>query len=231
METKICSKCNIEKPISEFQFRKDTGKYRNMCIKCNYLQRKDYKDKYYQEHKEEYKKYREERKEQLKEYFKNNYNSKREEKIEKKRKFYQANKDKFKKYQEEHREERKAYKRKEYKEKYKNGSIFKLKMLYRGIIKKAFTRFGYTKKSRTYQILGCDYETFMKHLRETFKKNYGYEWDEKEEVHIDHIIPLATVNTEEDLIRLNHYTNLQLLKAKDNLDKKDKLDWSLKNKK
>ena len=36
METKICSKCNIEKPISEFYLRKDTGKYRNVCKGCRH---------------------------------------------------------------------------------------------------------------------------------------------------------------------------------------------------
>lgn len=230
METKICSKCNIEKPVSEFQFRKDTGKYRNMCIKCNYLQRKEYKDKYYQEHKEDYKKYRENKKEYLKEYFKKNYESKREEKIEQKRKFYKENKEKFQKYQQEHREERNEYKRKEYRVKYTNGSLYKIKRLYRGIINKAFKRFGYTKNMRAYKILGCDYETFIKHLKKSFKRNYGYEWDEKEPVHIDHIIPLATVKSEEDIIRLNHYTNLQLLKEKDNLEKRDRLDWTFKKK-
>ena len=33
--------------------------------------------------------------------------------------------------------------------------------------------------------------------------NYG--WD------IDHIIPLSSAKTEDDIIRLNHYTNLQPL--------------------
>ena len=69
----------------------------------------------------------------------------------------------------------------------------------------------------------------MKHLKTTFKNNYGYEWDEIEPVHIDHIIPLSTIKSENDLLRLNHYSNLQLLKAKDNLDKSDKTDWFLKN--
>lgn len=227
METKICSKCNIEKPLNEFQFRKDTRKYRSMCIRCNYLQRKEYKDKYYQEHKEDYKKYRESRKEYFKEYFKKNYESKREEKIEKKRTFYQENKEKFKKYQEEHKEKRNAYKRYEYKLKYKNGSIFKIKQQYRNIILKAFKRFGYSKNTQAYKILGCDYETFMIYLKTTFKNNYGYEWNEIEPVHIDHIVPLATIKNEEDLFKLNHYSNLQLLKVKDNLDKSDKIDWFL----
>ena len=40
--------------------------------------------------------------------------------------------------------------------------------------------------------------------------NYG--WD------IDHIIPLDTAKTEEDVIRLNHYSNLQPLCSKINRD-------------
>jgi hypothetical protein len=45
--------------------------------------------------------------------------------------------------------------------------------------------------------------------------NYG--WD------IDHIIPLSSGKTEDDLINLNHYTNLQPLCSKINRDiKKNK---------
>ena len=46
--------------------------------------------------------------------------------------------------------------------------------------------------------------------------NHG--WD------IDHIIPLSTALTEEDLVKLNHYTNLQPLCSKVNRDiKRDKI--------
>ena len=47
--------------------------------------------------------------------------------------------------------------------------------------------------------------------------NYG--WD------IDHKIPLSSANSEEDLYRLNHFTNLQPLCSKVNRDiKKDRYE-------
>ena len=45
-------------------------------------------------------------------------------------------------------------------------------------------------------------------------------WDN---IHLDHIKPLATAKTEEDVILLNHYTNFQPLLAKDNLNKGKKI--------
>lgn len=64
MENKICTKCNIEKHLSEFYFRKDTGKHKNSCIKCekqrlkryyseNTEARKESCSKYYNDNKEE----------------------------------------------------------------------------------------------------------------------------------------------------------------------------------
>ena len=64
-----------------------------------------------------------------------------------------------------------------------------------------------------------------KYLLETFKNRYGYEWNGVEPVHIDHIIPLATAKTENDVVKLCYYTNLQLLKAEDNLKKGAKLEF------
>ena len=41
-ELKKCSKCENEKELSEFNFRKDTQKYRNQCRDCIKLLKKEY---------------------------------------------------------------------------------------------------------------------------------------------------------------------------------------------
>ena len=54
--------------------------------------------------------------------------------------------------------------------------------------------------------------------------NYGqYKLGEIRTWNIDHIIPLASAKTEEDIIKLNHHTNLRPLCSKENLDKRDKI--------
>ena len=90
----------------------------------------------------------------------------------------------------------------------------------------SFKKKGYGKDSHTHEILGCDYETLQEHLYKTWYNNYGTEYN-GEDYHIDHIIPLATAKTKEDVKRLCRYTNLQLLKPKDNLVKNKRLDWKL----
>ena len=83
------------------------------------------------------------------------------------------------------------------------------------------------KSNKTEKIVGMPLNDLYIYLLKTFKNNYGYEWDGVEAVHIDHIKPLKQCNTEEEVIKCCHYTNLQLLKAKDNLKKGDKINWEL----
>jgi hypothetical protein len=49
----------------------------------------------------------------------------------------------------------------------------------------------------------------------------GMSWDNRNKWHIDHIIPLSSAKTEEEIYKLAHYTNLQPLWAEDNLSKGD----------
>ena len=74
---------------------------------------------------------------------------------------------------------------------------------------------GYTKRSHTYELAGCDFETFEKHLLATWKRRYGKDWS-GEPRNIDHIVPLSEAKTKEEIDKLCHYTNLQLLTPEDN---------------
>ena len=67
METKTCIKCNVEKNITEYSFRKDTNKYRNHCKLCMYERDKDYKEKNKEKIKQYQKEYRKEYQEKNKE--------------------------------------------------------------------------------------------------------------------------------------------------------------------
>lgn len=83
---------------------------------------------------------------------------------------------------------------------------------------------GY-KSEKTQELLGCDFETVKKHLEEQFKEGMSWENHGKNGWHIDHIIPCASfdLTDPEEQRKCFHYTNLQPLWAKDNLEKGDKI--------
>lgn len=106
--------------------------------------------------------------------------------------------------------------------------LFKLSTQVRGLIRTSLKKKGYAKDSHTYEILGCDYATFFEHLKATWLENYGQEW-QGEDYHIDHIIPLATAKSRQEVLDLCYYKNLQMLTPHDNLSKNKSLEWSLDN--
>jgi len=218
-ELKYCKGCQIEKPITEFYKHKDktNGKYyidSCYCKKCTSKKRKEYLKKYVQDHKEK-----------LKEQVHQNYLKNREEKIEYQKKYYQEHKKEKREYDIKYRLLNKEKRNKNESNLYKTDRIYKLKKQLRNCIYNSFKKKDFYKKEKTEKIIGCKYNEFIAYLLNSFKNNYGYEWDGKERVHIDHIIPLVTANTEEEVLKLCHYKNLQLLKAKDNLIKSSKLNY------
>ncbi len=44
-------------------------------------------------------------------------------------------------------------------------------------------------------------------------------WENKTLWHLDHIVPVSVAKTEQEIIKLNHYTNFRPLWAKENLAK------------
>jgi hypothetical protein len=69
----------------------------------------------------------------------------------------------------------------------------------------------FSKKAHTTEILGCSYIEFKLYLESKFTTDMS--WDNRNEWHIDHIIPVASAKTEEELIKLNKFSNLQPLWA------------------
>lgn len=141
------------------------------------------------------------------------------------RDYYQKNKEKLK-YRSRsnytnNKERAIAWSTNHIRKKRKEDNLFYLSQKIRRLILHSLTNKGFTKKSRTYEILGCGFEDFKKHIESQFAD--GMSWENRFGWHIDHIIPISSANTEEDVIRLNHYTNLQPLWAADNIRKGNKM--------
>lgn len=108
------------------------------------------------------------------------------------------------------------------KERYNEDSHFKLTVTIRNLMVMAFSKNGFKKNSKTNKLLGCDWETLKVHIENLFTE--GMSWELMgEHIHIDHIIPLSSAKTLEDVYKLCHYTNLQPLWAKYNLMKNGKI--------
>lgn len=190
--------------------------------------------------KEYYKQWREKNKELIKQKEKERNSSK--ERIDWKKEYQEKNKEKFAEYSRNFRknnpdkireydkkrdkEQRKITRRNSYKKRKQNDPIFRMSENIRRQILLSLQRGGYSKNSKTYQILGCSYDEFKLHLENKFEpwmnwENYGkyngelnYGWD------IDHVMPVSLGNTEDEIINLNHYSNLKPLCSKVNRDLK-----------
>jgi len=110
-----------------------------------------------------------------------------------------------------------------YKTKKKTCPIFKLRKIVKKRITRAMKLKSIKKRHSIIKLLGCSIIDLQQHLKSQFK--YGMSWDNHgfKGWHIDHIIPLSSAKTQEEMERLCHYTNLQPLWWYENLSKKDKI--------
>jgi hypothetical protein len=198
--------------------------------------KKEKKRKYYLENKEKYKKWRkkwhdnpenesykkeklkewrENNVDHLKEYSKNRYEENKESISENKKVWRENNKDKINEYRREYQKSRLS-----------KDPLYKLSSSIRNRIGLSFKRNGYTKNSSTYEILGCSFEDFKLYLQDLFKD--GMSWENQGEWHLDHIVPVSSAQTEEEIIKLNHYTNFQPLWAIDNIKKGNSIENEIK---
>lgn len=127
---------------------------------------------------------------------------------------YQAH---SKKYREKYPEYAKVYRR----ERRKVDPKFKIIGNLRNRLCSVLKYKKWNKNNSFRQYIGCSLEELKSHLENQFTE--GMAWDNHGKWHIDHIIPLSSANTEEELYKLCHYTNLQPLWAIDNMKKSNKI--------
>jgi hypothetical protein len=112
--------------------------------------------------------------------------------------------------------------------------LYSLTCNIRAAIGSSFKNNGYKKGSKTEEILGCTFDELKFHLESNFEDwmnwdNHGkyngelnYGWD------IDHILPISIAQSEEEVVKLNNYNNLQPLCSYVNRNiKRDRVDYEV----
>jgi len=196
---KNCSKC--KQFTNQFSKNKSSADgLAHECKPCKSVLDKRYREsnkekciekskKYYLEHSDEIKtrvrQYEKDNKEKIREY---------------RKKYFQDNKEKWNQYG---------------KDRAKVDPVYRMKVSVRKLIIKALN--GHSKSKSTEQIIGCSYRELKDHIEAQFEPwmswenkglyngDFNYGWD------IDHIVPLCTANSPEEVLSLNHYTNLRPL--------------------
>lgn len=208
---KKCTKCLKSKKLTEFSKKSDTKD--GLMSHCK-LCRKAKAKLYYQKNKKQI--------------------------INKSSKYYEHNKDVIKEKHEKYRKENKTKRKIKDKERYKNNRekiikrvveytrnkretdpVCSLKNSITALIHYALKNKNFKKTTRTHSILGCSYEEFKVHLEDN---KYNLKITDKD-VDIDHIIPISSAQTEEEVLKLNHYTNFQLLPSEYNRHMKKAKTW------
>jgi len=246
MNTKICTKCNEEKPADSDHFNKHPrGKFglNSKCKVCEKKYKKQYQDKnrakliqqkreYYAENREEINAHRRER---------NSTEEAKKKKSEQNKKYREANKEKIKQkhklYYEknkgcpEFQKKKKDYaqkwnrgKRKEWhKKRMKNDPSYRISLS----LRKSVCRYVKQKSVRTFDLVGCSPDELRQHLEAQWTEgmswdNYGvYVKGEPMKWHIDHIIPCDSfdLTNETEQAECFHYSNLQPMWGIDNIRK------------
>jgi hypothetical protein len=107
------------------------------------------------------------------------------------------------------------------KERLNADPLFKISSSIRTRLGIAIKQKAWNKNNTFKQYIGCSLEELKKHIETQFQPGMNWSNHGRDGWHLDHIIPLSSARNEEELYKLNHYSNLQPLWAKDNLRKSD----------
>jgi uncharacterized protein (DUF2132 family) len=221
-DEKVCNKCNSLKSLKEFE------KWKNYCRACHYVQKKARGPKLYEPttaakgcntcklvlpatefytmptakaglayH----------CKTCAKERVNKQYLTRAEKVKKKASQYYHNNKESIRP------------KRREYQQKLMQDVMFRLTRRLRNRLYYALRTTGWKKDTNFTKYIGCDEHELIAHIEKQFTD--GMTWDVllTGAIHIDHIIPLSSAQTEDELYKLCHYSNLQPMWAEENIVK------------
>jgi hypothetical protein len=242
---KRCSTCKEAKPLVEFDRRKERKDGRGAkCKLCKGEVGKKYRQKNKEKIADRSKKYRQKNKEKLsareKELRKENpqrfKDAAKRSRLknghkwkEKKRKYNEENRENlnrqkaewYQKNKENLREKRNEYQR----NRRKNDDLYNIRCRITSRLYKCLSSKDIVKSKKTEEVLCIDFEGFKRYIESLFTN--GMTWENKGQWHIDHIVPISFAKTEEQVIKLNHYSNLRPLWAKDNLRRGNRVKFNL----
>lgn len=211
--TKVCTKCGETKPATSEYFLTrctKTGALKTKCKVCGAAYRKSY----YADKKEWFSEYN-------KEYRKANLAAVKAQKKSK----YELNRSaviqKAQAYRESNRVAARQRAANYTRRKAASDPMFAMALRVKALISTRLRAGGYTKKSRSHEILGCDWHFFKTHIERQFVP--GMTWENRSDWHLDHFVPLSSAKDEAELLALNHYTNLRPMWAADNIRKSNKM--------
>lgn len=218
MEEKKCKTCGKTKTLNNF------GKVSRLKDGLNIY----CKDCISNRGKKHYKKY----KTKINERNKNNYVANKESYSKRSKKRYIEKREHILKQHAEYYKNHKKEKN-EYKKKRRKDPLYNLMFKYSSRMRLVFKENDYIKNSNKYDILGCFKDEFKTHLN---NNPYGFSISDKS-MDMDHIVPVSSAKTEDEMKVLFHYNNYQLLPSDYNRNiKKDKPwnqthfeNWLLKN--
>jgi hypothetical protein len=248
VNSKVCTKCNVEKSFDEFHKDK-YGKFglKSHCKECV----KQYRQTTKEQTSEYFKQYRQTNKEQIKQY----YQSNKERILEQKKQYRQSNKEQISERQKQYRQankeriserkkqwhqsnkeqilervkqhyqkpEVKARVNERHKERYRTDPKFRLNELMSSGIRKSLKKRGSSKGGSSWlDYVDYTLEQLVEHLEKQFTPEMTWE-NQGSYWHIDHITAKASFNYtspyDEEFKKCWALSNLQPLKGGDNMSK------------
>jgi hypothetical protein len=203
---KHCTKCNTKK--DNHLFHKNPRRKDGLSVYCGSCMNNIKKTDVWREREKE--RSCERRQTTQNKQYREQYYQKNKEKIDNQKNICRLNN--LEKYQETAREYHK-------KKMESNDILYKL----RKNLRRRINLIVKNKIISTNEIIGCNWDILKNHLENLFFDGMSWENYGPKGWHIDHVIPLASAKTIDEVYQLNHFTNLQPLWAKDNLSKGAKI--------